>query len=104
MATKKGGGSSDNGRDSAGRRLGLKRNHGQFVSTGEILIRQRGTVYRLGKNVFLGKDHTVHAKVDGVVAFSRGKDNRTYISIVPSVPYANVITPANDSFMTPAND
>lgn len=88
MATKKGGGSSDNGRDSAGRRLGLKRNHGQTVNAGEILIRQRGTVYLTGKNVFLGKDHTIHAKINGIVNFSRGKKNRTYVNIKPIV-YAN---------------
>ncbi|MFO1129805.1 MAG: 50S ribosomal protein L27 [Rickettsiales bacterium] len=83
MATKKGGGSTDNGRDSAGRRLGLKRNHNQAVRSGEILIRQRGTVYGLGKNVFMGKDHTIHAKIDGIVSFKRGKNDKVFVNILP---------------------
>lgn len=83
MATKKGGGSTDNGRDSAGRRLGLKRNHNQFVQCGEILIRQRGTVYGLGKNVFMGKDHTIHAAIHGFVNFKRGKNDKVFVNIIP---------------------
>ena len=67
MAQKKAGGSSRNGRDSAGRRLGVKRTDGQFVRAGNILVRQRGTPIRPGENVGIGKDHTLFAKVDGVV-------------------------------------
>ncbi len=69
MAQKKAGGSSRNGRDSAGRRLGVKRTDGQFVRAGNILVRQRGTPIRPGENVGIGKDHTLFAKVDGVVRF-----------------------------------
>lgn len=69
MAQKKAGGSSRNGRDSAGRRLGVKRTDGQFVRAGNILVRQRGTPIRPGENVGIGKDHTLFAMVDGVVRF-----------------------------------
>lgn len=69
MAQKKAGGSSRNGRDSAGRRLGVKRTDGQFVRAGNILVRQRGTPIRAGENVGMGKDHTLFAMVDGVVRF-----------------------------------
>ena len=69
MAHKKAGGSSRNGRDSAGKRLGVKRFGGQTVLSGNILVRQRGTEYHPGKNVGLGRDHTLFAKADGVVLF-----------------------------------
>ena len=69
MAQKKAGGSSRNGRDSAGRRLGVKRTDGQVVRAGNILVRQRGTPIRPGENVGIGKDHTLFAEVDGVVKF-----------------------------------
>ncbi len=81
MAHKKAGGSSRNGRDSAGRRLGLKKSGGQSVIPGNIIVRQRGTKYRPGENVGLGKDHTIFALVDGVVAFTRKKDDRVYVSV-----------------------
>jgi large subunit ribosomal protein L27 len=81
MAHKKAGGSSRNGRDSAGRRLGVKRFGGELVLAGNILVRQRGTKMHPGKNAGLGKDHTIFAKADGRVAFRRSGD-RTYVSVV----------------------
>lgn len=81
MAHKKAGGSSRNGRDSAGRRLGVKLFGGQEAIAGNILVRQRGTKFYPGKNVGIGKDHTLFALVDGRVAFSKGKLGRTFCSI-----------------------
>ena len=83
MATKKAGGSSRNGRDSAGKRLGVKRFGGEVVIAGNILVRQRGTKHKAGDNVYLGKDHTLHAKIDGVVKFTKKKDNKSFVSILP---------------------
>ena len=83
MATKKAGGSSRNGRDSAGRRLGVKKFGGQIVISGNILVRQRGTKFHPGSNVGIGKDHTLFAKSDGKVIFKK-KRTRTFISILPS--------------------
>jgi large subunit ribosomal protein L27 len=84
MATKKAGGSSRNGRDSAGRRLGIKKYGGQFVLAGNIIARQRGTKWHPGKNVGLGKDHTIFAKIAGIVSFVKtGYKNRIYIEIIP---------------------
>lgn len=85
MAHKKAGGSSRNGRDSAGRRLGLKKSGGQSVVSGNIIVRQRGTKYHPGENVGLGKDHTIFALIDGVVAFSRKKDDKVYVSVTAKV-------------------
>ena len=82
MAHKKGQGASRNGRDSHSQRLGVKANHGQFVKTGSILIRQRGTKWRPCKNVGIGRDDTLFALIDGVVSFR--KTNRTYISVLPA--------------------
>jgi large subunit ribosomal protein L27 len=82
MAHKKAGGSSRNGRDSAGRRLGVKRFGGQDVLAGTIIIRQRGTRVHPGVNVGLGKDHTLYATANGVVSFHEGKLGRKYVSIV----------------------
>ena len=81
MSTKKGAGSSRNGRDSAGRRLGLKVGSGQYVRAGTILIRQRGTKYRLSNNVGLGRDHTIFALADGAVYFKTGRNNRTHVGV-----------------------
>lgn len=81
MATKKAGGSSRNGRDSAGRRLGVKRFGGQKVLAGNILVRQRGTKFHPGKNVGIGKDHTLFALIDGAVNFSVGKNKRSFVNI-----------------------
>lgn len=81
MATKKAGGSSRNGRDSAGRRLGVKKSDGQYVIPGNIIVRQRGTKIHPGKNVGLGKDHTIFALVEGRVRFS-SKRNYKVANIV----------------------
>jgi large subunit ribosomal protein L27 len=83
MAHKKAGGSSRNGRDSAGRRLGVKKYGGEVVVPGNIIVRQRGTKFWPGQNVGMGKDHTLFATVDGNVQFHKGLKNRTFISIVP---------------------
>ena len=80
MAHKKAGGSSRNGRDSAGRRLGVKKFGGERVIAGNILVRQRGTRFHPGRNVGMGKDHTLFATADGVVHFRRGR--RTHIDVV----------------------
>ena len=81
MAHKKAGGSSRNGRDSEGRRLGVKKYGGESVLAGNILIRQRGTKWHPGKNVGLGKDHTIFALIDGEVVFSKKANNKTVISV-----------------------
>lgn len=83
MAHKKAGGSSRNGRDSPGQRLGVKRFGGQSVLAGNILVRQRGTKFHPGDNVGLGKDHTLFALVDGQVAFQTKRAGRCFVSIVP---------------------
>ena len=82
FATKKGGGSSKNGRDSNSKRLGTKRGDGMFVLAGEIIVRQRGTKILAGTNVGIGKDHTLFALVDGVVKFTTTTGNRKKLSIV----------------------
>ena len=83
MAHKKAGGSSRNGRDSAGRRLGVKRFGGQIVIPGNILVRQRGTKFHPGANVGMGKDHTLFALVEGAVTFHTGKGDRQFVSVLP---------------------
>ena len=83
MAHKKAGGSSRNGRDSAGQRLGLKSFGGEQVVAGNILARQRGTKWHPGQNVGIGKDHTLFAKIDGRVEFRTKTKGRTYVSIIP---------------------
>jgi large subunit ribosomal protein L27 len=84
MAHKKGVGSSDNGRDSISKRLGVKLFGGQAAISGNIIIRQRGTRFHPGKNVGMGKDFTLFALVDGKVAFKKGMKNRTFVSILPA--------------------
>ena len=84
MATKKAGGSSRNGRDSAGRRLGVKRYGGQLVKPGNIIVRQRGTKIHLGDYVGMGKDHSIFSLVEGKVQFKKSKLNRTFVSVIPS--------------------
>ena len=84
MAHKKAGGSSRNGRDSAGRRLGVKKFGGQEVIGGNIIIRQRGTRVYPGRNVGMGKDHTLFALVQGAVGFVTKKHNRTYVTVTPA--------------------
>ena len=83
MAHKKAGGSSRNGRDSKGRRLGVKRFGGQHVLGGNILVRQRGTKFHPGTNVGIGTDHTLFALMEGTVEFKRKSDGRSYVSVVP---------------------
>ncbi len=85
MAHKKGVGSSDNGRDSHSKRLGVKLFGGQYAKAGNILVRQRGTRFHPGDNTYLGKDFTIHAQVAGTVAFKKGKEDRTWIYIVPAL-------------------
>jgi large subunit ribosomal protein L27 len=81
MAHKKAGGSTRNGRDSAGRRLGVKRFGGEQVLAGNIIVRQRGTKWRAGRGVGVGKDHTIFAVVDGAVKFDTKANGRTYVSV-----------------------
>ena len=81
MATKKAGGSSKNGRDSKGRRLGVKRYGDQLVIPGNIIVRQRGTKIHPGNNVGMGKDHTLFALTDGTVKFTKKRNNKSYVSV-----------------------
>ncbi|MGB0694415.1 MAG: 50S ribosomal protein L27 [Rhodospirillaceae bacterium] len=82
MAHKKAGGSSRNGRDSEGRRLGVKKYGGEAVVGGNIIVRQRGTKFYPGANVGIGKDHTLFATADGKVSFSKGYKRRTFVSVI----------------------
>jgi large subunit ribosomal protein L27 len=86
MAHKKAGGSSRNGRDSDGRRLGVKRYGGERVRAGNILVRQRGTKWRAGDGGGVGRDHTIFARVTGTVSYRTRADDRTYVSVIPSEP------------------
>ena len=83
MAHKKGVGSSKNGRESESKRLGVKIYGGQKAIAGNIIVRQRGTKFHPGKNTYMGKDHTIHAAIDGVVRFETKTGGRKYIHIVP---------------------
>jgi large subunit ribosomal protein L27 len=83
MAHKKAGGSSRNGRDTEGRRLGIKKSGGQAVIAGNIILRQRGTRWKPGQNVGLGRDHTIFALVEGTVTFERKSDDRVHVSVTP---------------------
>lgn len=83
MAHKKGVGSSKNGRESESKRLGVKIFGGQAALAGNIIVRQRGTKHHPGENVYMGKDHTIHAAIDGEVVFQKRKDNKSYVSIKP---------------------
>ena len=84
MAHKKSGGSSRNGRDSKGRRLGVKKFGGEQVLAGNILVRQRGTKFFAGDNVGLGRDHTLFATATGAVKFVTKRDDRTYVNVIPA--------------------
>jgi large subunit ribosomal protein L27 len=84
MAHKKAGGSSRNGRDTDGRRLGVKKFGGEAVIPGNIIVRQRGTKYHPGENVGMGKDHTLFALAEGKVTFTSGVKARTYVKVLPS--------------------
>jgi large subunit ribosomal protein L27 len=83
MAHKKAGGSSRNGRDSDGRRLGVKKFGGEFVRSGNIIVRQRGTKFHAGENVGMGVDHTLFATAEGRVAF-KAKGRRSYVAVIPA--------------------
>ena len=83
MAHKKGVGSTDNGRDSQSKRLGVKKFGGEQVIAGNIIVRQRGTKHHPGENVGIGKDHTLYALTDGEVVFKKKKNNRSFVSVVP---------------------
>ena len=85
MAHKKGAGSSNNGRESHSKRLGVKIYGGQDIIAGNIIVRQRGTAHHPGANVGMGKDHTLFALVDGVVKFRKGVKNRSFVSVLPKV-------------------
>lgn len=98
MAHKKGVGSSDNGRDSKSKRLGVKLFGGQVAQAGNIIVRQRGTKFHPGENVYMGRDFTLHAQIEGRVAFRKRKDNRTYVSVLP----AQVVAPAAKAAPTAA--
>jgi len=82
MAHKKGAGSSKNGRESHSKRLGVKIFGGELIIAGNIIVRQRGTKHHPGKNVGIGKDHTLYALTDGVVEFKKGRQNRSYVTVV----------------------
>ncbi|GGB15654.1 50S ribosomal protein L27 [Allosediminivita pacifica] len=88
MAHKKAGGSSRNGRDSAGRRLGVKLYGGELAIPGNIIVRQRGTKFWPGEGVGMGKDHTIFATTEGNVSFSKGLKGRTFISVLPAAEAA----------------
>ncbi|MBQ6070659.1 MAG: 50S ribosomal protein L27 [Bacteroidales bacterium] len=83
MAHKKGVGSSQNGRESHSKRLGLKIFGGQFAKAGNIIVRQRGTVHNPGQNVGMGKDHTLYALCDGIVSFRKTYKDRSFVSVIP---------------------
>jgi len=83
MAHKKGVGSSQNGRESASKRLGLKIFGGQFAKAGNIIVRQRGTVHNPGQNVGMGKDHTLYALCDGIVTFRKTYKDKSFVSVTP---------------------
>ena len=86
MAHKKGAGSSSNGRESHSKRLGVKIYGGQFAKSGNIIIRQRGTVHNPGLNVGIGKDHTLFALIDGIVEFKKKQKDRSFVSVLPFEP------------------
>ena len=88
MAHKKAGGSSRNGRDSKGRRLGVKKFGGEAVIPGNIIVRQRGTKYHPGANVDIGRDHTLFATAEGAVSYHTSSHGRTFVSVAPRAPEA----------------
>jgi len=94
MAHKKGVGSTDNGRDSKSKRLGVKLYGGQKANAGNVIVRQRGTQYHPGENVYMGRDHTLHAYVDGIVQFKRTINDRCYVHVIPMQEVAETVAPA----------
>ena len=101
MAHKKGEGSTQNGRDSRSKRLGVKLFGGQTAIAGNILVRQRGTRYNAGENVYMGKDHTLHASIEGRVVFTRGRNDKVSIHILPDVAVAPVAAKVAKAAATP---
>lgn len=93
MAHKKAASSSDNGRDSNPKYLGVKLFGGQYAKAGNILVRQRGTKYHPGENVYMGKDHTLHAKIEGYVDFRKRREGRTFVNILPLDGKRHIATP-----------
>ena len=93
MAHKKAGGSSRNGRDSIGKRRGVKRFGGQVVKAGNILVRQVGTTFHAGQNVGVGKDYTLFALSDGVVSFTRKHNDRCFINVLPAAAEVSLAAP-----------
>lgn len=94
MAHKKGVGSSDNGRDSKSKRLGVKLFGGQAAKAGNIIIRQRGTKYHAGDNVYMGKDFSLHAAIDGTISFQKRRLNRTFVNVLPFEEVEETVAPA----------
>ncbi|UOG74914.1 50S ribosomal protein L27 [Hymenobacter tibetensis] len=94
MAHKKGVGSSNNGRESHSKRLGVKIFGGQSIIAGNIIVRQRGTKHHPGQNVGIGKDHTLFAMIDGTVQFRKGRQDRSFVTIVPNTEAALVAVAA----------
>ena len=92
MAHKKGVGSSNNGRESHSKRLGVKIFGGQSIIAGNIIVRQRGTKHHPGQNVGIGKDHTLFAMIDGTVQFRKGRQDRSFVTVVPSAVEATETT------------
>ena len=88
MAHKKGVGSSKNGRESESKRLGVKIFGGQACKAGNIIVRQRGTVHNPGENMGMGSDHTLYALIDGTVQFKKNRNEKSYVSVIPSEPKA----------------
>ena len=97
MAHKKGAGSTDNGRDSLPKYLGVKKFGGQYVKAGNILVRQRGTKFHAGENVYMSKDHTLHAYVSGIVAFKKSKEDRRIVYITPEFPVLHEVKEVSDA-------
>jgi large subunit ribosomal protein L27 len=102
MAHKKGVGSTDNGRDSKSKRLGVKLFGGQTALAGNIIVRQRGTKFHPGENVYMGRDHTLHAAVDGTVEFKRGRQHRNFVSIAPFTEVAETVAKPAKKAAAPA--
>src|ERR671921_1173995 len=94
MAHKKGAGSSNNGRESHSKRLGVKIYGGQAIIAGNIIVRQRGTAHHPGTNVGIGKDHTLFALTDGIVQFKKGRKDRSFVSVVPVETEATALVEA----------
>jgi large subunit ribosomal protein L27 len=107
MAHKKGVGSSRNGRDSESKRLGVKRSDGSYINAGTIIVRQRGTEFWVGRNVGIGKDHTIYSKIEGVVRFEPIGRNKRRISVYPPDVYPvggakELLQPFTSSMLLPA--